>query len=50
VSSTGAQTHKSRFDWCGTGSPILGTLEKLTVRAEITGIEDNGECGSKAPL
>ncbi|BAR61917.1 hypothetical protein NK6_8770 [Bradyrhizobium diazoefficiens] len=26
-----------------TGSPILGTLERLTGRAEITGIEDNGE-------
>jgi hypothetical protein len=26
-----------------TGSPILGTKELLTGRAEITGIEDNGE-------
>ncbi|TYO65469.1 hypothetical protein FXV83_16165 [Bradyrhizobium hipponense] len=26
-----------------TGSPILGTLEKLTGRAEIMGIDDNGE-------
>ncbi|WP_396604853.1 hypothetical protein ACFLEY_22285 [Bradyrhizobium sp. YCK136] len=26
-----------------TGSPILGTLERLTGRAEITGIEDDGE-------